>query len=247
MSGLDITGHVYGDLTVVERAGATKAKQYKWKCVCRCGNETVASSNNLRTGTTKSCGCRKSIPRSRVNLTGMVFGFLTAVKYSRTAAGHARWLCRCECGNTTEARAISLTKGLTRSCGCQSQFLAKNNPTQHHHGWANRVKKAQGECLKCGSRSSLHAHHIAAKCVNKNLAKDFSNGATLCATCHKDLHSIYGSKTTTHDLCEWLGLSELATNAMECFVGHRVNGGRERLEKAIHFLNMLLELEYSDG
>lgn len=54
---LDLTGHKYGHLTVIERAGRTKDGKIAWKCICDCGNETIVSSNNLRTGNIKSCGC----------------------------------------------------------------------------------------------------------------------------------------------------------------------------------------------
>ena len=30
-----------------------------WRCRCECGNESVVAENNLKNGTTKSCGCWK--------------------------------------------------------------------------------------------------------------------------------------------------------------------------------------------
>jgi len=44
-----------------ERFGRLIAKEYtgdyKWKCVCDCGNVAYVRSNALRSGKTKSCGC----------------------------------------------------------------------------------------------------------------------------------------------------------------------------------------------
>lgn len=53
---INIIGEKYGRLTVVEYDHSRGNKAY-WKCVCDCGMTTVACGNNLRTGTTKSCGC----------------------------------------------------------------------------------------------------------------------------------------------------------------------------------------------
>jgi len=55
-SANDLTGHRFGRLTVIERAGSQN-KQPTWLCKCDCGNEVVVLSGNLRRGNTKSCGC----------------------------------------------------------------------------------------------------------------------------------------------------------------------------------------------
>ena len=57
----DLTGRVFGRLTVVERVEDSVApsgrKNVMWKCRCECGNEIVARGSHLRNGSTKSCGC----------------------------------------------------------------------------------------------------------------------------------------------------------------------------------------------
>lgn len=54
---IDLTGEVYGELQVIERAGK-KGSHAAWKCLCHhCGAFTIVSSSDLRTGNTKSCGC----------------------------------------------------------------------------------------------------------------------------------------------------------------------------------------------
>lgn len=55
---VDLTGNVYGALTVIKRAG-TKNGHVTWECRCECGNMTVTNSSLLKSGTTKSCGCRR--------------------------------------------------------------------------------------------------------------------------------------------------------------------------------------------
>jgi hypothetical protein len=53
-------GQRYGRLIVLERAENDRWHRTTWKVRCDCGNETIASANFLRTGTTKSCGCWRS-------------------------------------------------------------------------------------------------------------------------------------------------------------------------------------------
>lgn len=59
-------------------------------------------------------------PRRLIDLAGQRFGRLTVVKEIKKAPGskERRWLCRCDCGNVTVVRMVSLRTGNTRSCGC---------------------------------------------------------------------------------------------------------------------------------
>lgn len=55
----DITGNVYGRLTVVAFAGYSDTKRPKpvWLCSCECGNTTTVTGSHLKNGNTSSCGC----------------------------------------------------------------------------------------------------------------------------------------------------------------------------------------------
>lgn len=52
-----------------------------------------------------------------LDLTGMRFGRLVA-KEVKQINGCRKWLCVCDCGNTTITTASKLTNGRTQSCGC---------------------------------------------------------------------------------------------------------------------------------
>lgn len=52
----DISGHVFGRLTVISRA-ENSGRKVRWICKCACGNETIVAGNHLRSGSTVSCGC----------------------------------------------------------------------------------------------------------------------------------------------------------------------------------------------
>jgi hypothetical protein len=70
---LDYTGRTFGRLKVIRKADAPpptvsvkKHNHRYWVCICKCGREHVASSTNLRTGGTKSCGClRREVAAQR--------------------------------------------------------------------------------------------------------------------------------------------------------------------------------------
>lgn len=53
----DLVGSKFGRLSVIERNGSSKGKEALWKCKCDCGGTAIVSTNDLRRGHTKSCGC----------------------------------------------------------------------------------------------------------------------------------------------------------------------------------------------
>ena len=53
----ELTGQRFGLLTVVDRSDVQKNGKAYWKCLCECGNSTIVSGSNLRSGVVKSCGC----------------------------------------------------------------------------------------------------------------------------------------------------------------------------------------------
>lgn len=57
---VDVSGHRFGRLTVIKKAGINAQRKATWLCKCDCGNECVVGGDNLRNGHTQSCGCLKS-------------------------------------------------------------------------------------------------------------------------------------------------------------------------------------------
>ena len=128
----DLTGQVFGRLTVIECAGKPKGKKtYSWLCRCECGNTSVVDVSALTSGNTKSCGCGKYDGFKRYNdlqseqnkiPIGSIFGRLTVVEdlgYAPHVEGHnRRWYkCLCECGRYKNFMGYSLKTGHTVSCG----------------------------------------------------------------------------------------------------------------------------------
>ncbi len=57
----DLTGNVYGRLTVISRAPdklyENGRRKSFWNCLCSCGEPKIIAGDNLKQGDTKSCGC----------------------------------------------------------------------------------------------------------------------------------------------------------------------------------------------
>jgi len=69
---IDLTGQVFGRLTVVGFAGIGSNRSARWECICLCGAVVVINSATLRNGRTQSCGCyHKQLLRERNTLHGL--------------------------------------------------------------------------------------------------------------------------------------------------------------------------------
>lgn len=53
----DLTGQVFGRLTVLREATPRPISGSRWHCVCSCGNTKIAMTRKLKSGKAKSCGC----------------------------------------------------------------------------------------------------------------------------------------------------------------------------------------------
>ena len=67
---LDLTGHRYGKLTVLGPA-ENIGERTAWRCLCDCGRQAIVKTTQLRSGHTKSCGCKNAAgnPRAALGLT----------------------------------------------------------------------------------------------------------------------------------------------------------------------------------
>lgn len=109
----DLTGQRFGMLEVLERDYSYK-KRAAWICRCDCGKIVSKIGIYLTAGETKSCGSHQA-----KDIINEKFGRLTVIKrVEDDKHQNARWLCKCDCGNFTEALGISLRNGRTKSCGC---------------------------------------------------------------------------------------------------------------------------------
>lgn len=57
---LDLSGQVFGSLMVERRGPDAPSGQVRWECSCVCGKKTLVYTKHLRSGATRSCGCRSA-------------------------------------------------------------------------------------------------------------------------------------------------------------------------------------------
>jgi hypothetical protein len=55
---LNLAGKRFGQLVCIEEVGR-KNGRVLWRCKCDCGNESIVTSSNLKSGHIKSCGCAR--------------------------------------------------------------------------------------------------------------------------------------------------------------------------------------------
>jgi hypothetical protein len=124
----DLTGRQFGKLIVVSReedyVSPKGTHKSRWLCQCECGNTTIVTSDNLRSGNTTTCGC---LHPYREDWTGHTFGKLTIIKEVTSIHNCRRMLCRCECGNLCKVPTTYLTGNSNytqTSCGCDRKKKA---------------------------------------------------------------------------------------------------------------------------
>lgn len=86
---IDITGNVYGRLTVVSNAGMNSNNKMTWRCICECGNEATVAGDKLKNGHTQSCGCFK---KDRTIEAHTTHGLSKTVEYFRAQHNKRREL-----------------------------------------------------------------------------------------------------------------------------------------------------------
>lgn len=166
----DLTGQRFGRLVVVSREENSKAGNLRWLCQCDCGNTKIIQVNSLRTGLTKSCGCLR-LP----DLTGQRFGRLTVIaKAEDRPTGCSKWLCQCDCGNTSSVGNNALKSGHTKSCGCLCRELA------------SKASKTHG---LSGSNTYMTWAGMKARCTNPNNTKYKDYGGRGITVCDRWLNS----------------------------------------------------------
>ena len=132
----DLTGRQFGELTALRRVENDKNGKICWLCRCSCGKEVTVRAQRLKSGQTRSCGCKKAYAApNRHDLTGQRFGRLTALYHLGKGDGakNSCWHCRCDCGKELDVRTENLLRGLTQSCGCWNREQSEKMHDHMHY------------------------------------------------------------------------------------------------------------------
>lgn len=143
----DLTGQIFGKLTVLYPTDKRKNNNILWHCKCECGKECDVRTGNLQQHNVQSCGCL-----AINDLKNQRFGKLIALypTEKRSPQGTIIWKCLCDCGNECEVTSDRLKSGNTQSCGCLhskneakiEKILKENNiPYQSQYIFSDLLKK----------------------------------------------------------------------------------------------------------
>lgn len=74
-----------------------------------------------------------------------------------------KWVCLCDCGNTTELFSGNLTSGNTRSCGCLSLDSMRRRMTVHGHYKSPEYRTWRGMIERCSNPNAIGYKHYGGR------------------------------------------------------------------------------------
>jgi ribosomal protein S27AE len=137
-----------------------------------------------------------------------------------------------KCPRHPEKDTVTTLKSLLKGTRCRycylESFRGENHPAYNHnltdeereykryypdyYEWRRKVfERDKYSCVGCGDSKggNLIAHHKDGYGWCKERRTDVDNGVTLCESCHKEFHSLYGFRNNTESqYTEWLKTKE---------------------------------------
>lgn len=92
-----------------------------------------------------------------LNLVGSKFGRLTVIEKESSGNGKVNWKCQCECGNETSTITSSLTRGVTKSCGCIKREMDAKRAAE------SEARKIVFNCDYCKEKATTPARDYKRK------------------------------------------------------------------------------------
>lgn len=168
---IPMEGHVFGRLTVLERAGSDPVTRGAlWRCRWECGRETVAQGTALRKGNRRSCGCRNphlSKHSQEDSVTKTKAGIRTEI---RTAMSETtRWVIEESDGTRFLLRRLGGARTAVVDHDGERWACSEDGPQQGRRGSAsNQCAHVQ---VVGRSLSMSMAQTIADRLVNKDVKR----------------------------------------------------------------------------
>lgn len=145
----DLTGRVFGKLTVIGFAGYNRDKQCReWKVRCECGVEKNVLAHNIRSRSTTSCGCAYADTTRTKWFRAMVEKYpIGFKKHSLTVLEHIYQIggtvlrCKCDCGKEHLVRAEKYKQAKRCSKNCHITIDRDLNYWYHTYERSCRKRK----------------------------------------------------------------------------------------------------------
>lgn len=187
----DLTGQIFGRLTVIKYYGINKNRSHCWLCKCECGNERVATHSNLKKGFTQSCGCLRKEAMSD-KMKKQLNNWWQDEEYREKQNEMKKEMWQDE-----EYREKMIKKGEEHPCYNQSlteEDRQDRRLQEGYNNWKQEVKKqANYTCDCCGQvGGKLCSHHLNDYKHFSNERLELNNGVCLCEFCHKEFHQWMG-------------------------------------------------------
>lgn len=206
----DLTGQIFGHLTVLRAHDERRNGGRQWVCRCICKTEIIITTSLLRAGRRTTCGCKgsgfKAVTGTRSkDLTGQRFGLLTAMRIHSTNKAKASWVCKCDCGREKITLGESLCSGNTRSCGCL------------HRGNAPIVRSLVGQrfgrlCVRrltSGTSATTRLWECACDCGATSTVREhglLSGTYASCGDCGNRTYMLHGRALSSGELASMAGI-----------------------------------------
>lgn len=158
----DITGQQIGEWHIGEYLG-----DGLYRCTCSCGTVKNLRGTYLRTGQSKSCGCKSN---KFQDITGQTFNEWTVLSF----VGGYKWKCRCSCGKIGIVGKSDLVNGTSKNCG----HARTPNLLGRKFGMLTPLKYLGNNYWECQCNCGN---------VKKFMTNNLVNGSTKSCGCIKDL------------------------------------------------------------
>lgn len=99
-----------------------------------------------------------------LDLTGKRFGRLRVLSFIGIDSGrNAKWRCKCQCGNLTNALTFWLRLGLKVSCGCYNREISKRCNTTHGRDQTPEYHAFENAKQRCTNKKTKFYSHYGGR------------------------------------------------------------------------------------
>lgn len=177
----NLLGRHFNYFTVISKSSNRKNGKTVWVCKCKCGKTKEVVGEALKSGSIKSCGCKRNVAKvtaplnKKINMLTVVEEVASKLTKNKDRVRNIRYVkCRCDCGNYKTVQLKHFKTGKYKSCGCLNKTPILDLTDKVIKNW--KVIKQEGEnwwcvCNKCGetrlfSYNNLYKKHkIQCSCI----------------------------------------------------------------------------------